>query len=316
MASSSRTPVARRPSSCGRTPWTARTMPALATNARPAWYTNASAVVEAAGAPRREREGHRLREHDHDDEELYQADQSRPGAGKCQQGDEQHGREAIRTRSEPVPASTGTGESRGAATRRPRTTTRSVPPPRHESSRRSRSSAQPCTYFYPCVFAAERVSRTRSPSITVGGFSLRGARGGSARSLRRGSRPTGGRPRRTSRRRLRRRRLRPRRRSSQRRSATRRSGLRAERRSRLTSASPATTSATERSQAARRDVEIGEVEAEVEQLGELVEDRARRLGVRRRRDVVRHRRPDRCRREAELGAPRRAARRRCPVGPS
>ena len=36
-----------------------------------------SAVVEAAGVPRGEREGHRLREHDDDDEELYQADESR-----------------------------------------------------------------------------------------------------------------------------------------------------------------------------------------------------------------------------------------------
>ena len=60
-----------------------------------------TAVVEAAGAPRREREGHRLREHDHDDEELYQADQSRLGAGQCQQRDEQHGREAIERGASP-----------------------------------------------------------------------------------------------------------------------------------------------------------------------------------------------------------------------
>ena len=49
-------------------------------------------------------------------------------------------------------------------------------------------------------------------------------------------------------------------------------------------------------------------------VAEPVEQRARRLRVRRGRDVVRHRRPDRRRREARRAGPCRAARRRCRSG--
>ena len=115
-------------------------------------------------------------------------------------------------------------------------------------------------------------------------------------------RPTGARPRRTSPRRRRRRRRRPRSRRRSRASPVRRRRCRSAVSSRstyeLTSESPATTSETERSHAL--DAMSRSVRSSPRSSRSLqpVEQRARRLRVRRRRDVVRNRRPDRRRREA------------------